>query len=308
MKPLWIVIDGIDGAGKTTLCKNLETALNLRNDTEAIHLPYEHAVYYQDIRDMLKEKDQSKSDPLQYKMIANYRDTLKNFIIPMLKKGTNVILDRWITSTIAYNLYDQGNLMIELCNLSWMMSYSESDLFTSHSKIMNIDIIHNIITTGIDLCGYTPDALMYLIPDQNIINKICQKRKEEGSKEVNDVDYVKISKINKIFANMGKMTSYSISYKNGQGMDMIDDITFAYTDISKVVSITGVDTDYYMTLFPDAMEVIHRVLEKQICSDDFSVSKTDITDYEQYQDTECADPCAIVGMHPSDSPSYYDEH
>ena len=308
MKPLWIIIDGIDGAGKTTLCKNLETALNFRNDTEVIHLPYEHAVAYQYIRELLKDKDQNQSDIIQYNMIANYRDTLKNFIIPMLKKGTNVILDRWITSTIAYNLYDNGNLMIELGNLSWMMSHDVSKSFMAEPRIMNVDIIHNMLTTGIDLQGYKPDVLIYLIPNQDIVNAICQKRKEEESEEVNDVDCEKMAKINKIFSNMAEMSTISIPYKNSE--DMAYDIKFGYNDISKVFGITE-ESDkiekYYMTLFPNAMEVIHQILENTMNHKDSETSTFQIEPQALCLNTTLSDPCAIFDNQTFDETSCYDE-
>lgn len=310
MKPLWIIVDGIDGSGKTTLCKNLETALNLRNDTESIHLPYEYSVYYQDIKEMLKDKEQSNSDKLQYLMIANYRDTLKNFIIPMLSKGTNVVLDRWITSTIAYNLYHQGQLMVELCNLSWMMAYDTAERFISKSKIMNIDIIHNILISGIDTQGYSPDALMYLIPNSSLITSICQKRKEEGSKDNNDVDYVKMAKLNKIFSSMAKMSVTSLPYTNNQGIEINDDIRFDYTKLTKVVGITSEDqgciSEYYSTLFFDAMQVIHQVLELEQSSG-FSVEPVDLKNLVECPSIKSSDPYVTFDTPLPSAPSYYYE-
>lgn len=309
MKPLWIIIDGVDGAGKTTLCKSLQTALNLRNNTKVIHLPYKHCIYYEDIRELLTHNDNSNPDLIQYYMVANYRDALQNFIIPTLNTGTNVILDRWITSTIVYNIYDQGNFMRELCNLSWLMSYNTTDGFMN-PKIMNIDIIHKILTIGIDMQGYIPDALIYLIPNQTILDDICKKRKDEGSKEVNDVDHEKLIKINKIFSNMALMSTTSIPFKNLQGMVLMNDIKFDYTDIKKVVAITGEESkvlDYYTTLFPDSMQVIHEILEHQLCAENVSAPKNEMESSEIYQNTEYLDSCATFGNCLSGNPSFYYE-
>ena len=119
-----------------------------------------------------------------------------------------------------------------------------------------------------------------------------------------------MANINKIFAKMAKMSiSSAYPHESDKINDRIDNIRFEYTDITKVVAITAEHIkEYYMTLFNDAMEVIHEVVDKQACADCVFVSTTDTIDDEQCLDKEYSGPCGVFDMHPSDSPSYYYGH
>ena len=108
---LFIIVDGIDGSGKSEIVKMLHNYLFSKNKRYRILTTREptHGKYGNKIRDMLrKEKDpKSSRERLAGLFIKDRNEHLKNTIEPFLKKAGNnevniVICDRYYYSTIAF--------------------------------------------------------------------------------------------------------------------------------------------------------------------------------------------------------------
>ena len=108
---MFIVVDGIDGCGKSEIIKSLHNYLFSKNKKYRILTTREptNGKYGKSIRDMLrKEKNpKSSSKKLMELFIKDREDHLKNTIEPFLKISNknelNVVLcDRYYYSTIAF--------------------------------------------------------------------------------------------------------------------------------------------------------------------------------------------------------------
>ena len=108
---LFIVVDGIDGSGKSEIVKMLHNYLFSKNKRYRILTTREptHGKYGSKIREMLRlEKDpKSSREKIAELFIKDRQEHLKNAIEPFLKKsGSNesniVICDRYYYSTVAF--------------------------------------------------------------------------------------------------------------------------------------------------------------------------------------------------------------
>ncbi len=110
-KSIFIVVDGIDGSGKSEIVKMLHNYLFSKNKKYKILTTREptNGIYGKKIRLILrKEKDpKSNSKKLMDLFIKDRKDHLKNTIEPILNKSNkhklNIVLcDRYYYSTIAF--------------------------------------------------------------------------------------------------------------------------------------------------------------------------------------------------------------
>jgi dTMP kinase len=106
----FIVFEGIEGAGKTTLANML--ADYLIRSGEKVHLTKEPGgtEIGKEIRKVLLSKYQEEFTPLAELLLyeADRNLHVENVIKPKLEKGYFVISDRFIYSTIAYQHYGRG--------------------------------------------------------------------------------------------------------------------------------------------------------------------------------------------------------
>ncbi len=114
-KGKFIVIDGGDGAGKTTVVKRVVeylgwSALQVR---EPGGTPYAERV-----RDLILSDDAKSTDAVtQFLMFwAARRDLVRQVIEPRIKEGKIIISDRFDSTTYAYQIHSQGK---ELEDLFW---------------------------------------------------------------------------------------------------------------------------------------------------------------------------------------------
>jgi dTMP kinase len=100
----FIVLEGIDGAGTTTVGKAITALLNeqANQPTEFTYEPSAGAIGTL-ARKYLKHQLVHPGEPaLKHLFTADRYEHLKNYIIPKLEEGCNVICDRFIWSTAAY--------------------------------------------------------------------------------------------------------------------------------------------------------------------------------------------------------------
>ena len=111
-KPFLIVFEGVEGCGKSYQCKKLihnlkKKGINSILTREPGGTPSAELIRNLILKDYfnknLKEKFDKYTDTLLY--LASRNEHIKNKIKPALKKNKIVICDRFIDSTIAYQVY-----------------------------------------------------------------------------------------------------------------------------------------------------------------------------------------------------------
>ncbi|MBI1755152.1 dTMP kinase [Candidatus Azambacteria bacterium] len=108
---IFIVIEGIECAGKTTQIKKVASALEAKgHKTVTMREPGSSQIGEQ-IRTILKDPSHKESmDPLTSLFLFNAarRQFVKEIVKPALKRGEVVLSDRFFLSTIAYQGYAEG--------------------------------------------------------------------------------------------------------------------------------------------------------------------------------------------------------
>ena len=100
MSGVLIAIEGIDGAGKTTLARNLKKWLESRGyRVEVIKEPGD-SVWGQKIRESY-DRELDAREELEL-FLKDREENVRRKILPALKKGTIVIMDRYYYSTMTY--------------------------------------------------------------------------------------------------------------------------------------------------------------------------------------------------------------
>ncbi len=148
----FIVLDGGEGAGKTTVAKAVVEKLGWN----AIYTREPGgSKYAEKIRELLLSDDAKHSDAeTQFALFwAARRDFLKHVVIPALNDGKTLITDRFDSSTYAYQIVAQGNPKLE--KLFWQVR----DTF---------------------LDGYEPDAYILLDIEPTIGLARAESRGEAG--------------------------------------------------------------------------------------------------------------------------------
>lgn len=120
-KGKFIVFDSLDGAGNSTQVKLLADYLNkIGKRTHITKEPTSNLIGGL-IKSQLTHDWKSSPECLQLLFSADRAYHLEKEIIPLLKKGINVISDRYFFSTMAY-----GNL--EIKDLDWLIKINEKFL------------------------------------------------------------------------------------------------------------------------------------------------------------------------------------
>ena len=102
-KGKFIVLEGIDGSGKST--QILKIAYNILGKSKYNHILLTREPYKkEEIRAILREDSDpySQAKKLAELFVQDRKEHAKEFIIPNLEKGIHVISDRYKLSTIAY--------------------------------------------------------------------------------------------------------------------------------------------------------------------------------------------------------------
>ena len=96
-----IVVEGIDGAGKTTFCEALyKRLLDMGKKVVLSHEPT-NGPYGKKIKEMLLQRNLNGKELLKY-FYLDRKWHVENIILPALEEGKVVLLDRYYLSTVAY--------------------------------------------------------------------------------------------------------------------------------------------------------------------------------------------------------------
>lgn len=200
-----IAIEGTDGSGKTTLANNIKEYINSNskefNDYHAVTIsfPFHSSEMYHTIRESLLPGKNIPTDILQTLMILNMKDEFDNFLNDLLEGEKNVlILDRWLLSTIAYNIKDNGTILDSALRfISKYKKETDDIIYTNRTGTsLNLDISEFSKL----YCGLTniPDYVYILDIGEDRLRKHCESRIKDGETiESNDLVFSKTAKIYK---------------------------------------------------------------------------------------------------------------
>ncbi len=101
MKGKLIVIEGIDGSGKSTCTKNLAEKLNSINIKTIYTFEPTHSHYGAKLREGMLSEDLDAEEELLL-FVKDRKEHIEYMIKPALEEGYFIILDRYFYSSIAY--------------------------------------------------------------------------------------------------------------------------------------------------------------------------------------------------------------
>ena len=127
----FIVIEGIDGAGKSTQVGMIAGYFSKKG--AAVHMTSEptQLPIGELIRRQLMGEWNSSPESLQLLFAADRADHLEKEILPNLKKGVNVFCDRYFVSSLAYGAVD--------CPLGWLVEVNKIFLMPDLAIFLDID-------------------------------------------------------------------------------------------------------------------------------------------------------------------------
>lgn len=101
MKGKLIVIEGIDGSGKSTCAKNLTEKLNSINIKTIYTFEPTHSHYGAKLKEGMLSEDLDAEEELLL-FVKDRKEHIEYMIKPALEEGYFIILDRYFYSSIAY--------------------------------------------------------------------------------------------------------------------------------------------------------------------------------------------------------------
>lgn len=101
MKGKLIVIEGIDGSGKSTCAKNLAEKLNSINIKTIYTFEPTHSHYGAKLKEGMLSEDLDAEEELLL-FVKDRKEHIEYMIKPALEEGYFIILDRYFYSSIAY--------------------------------------------------------------------------------------------------------------------------------------------------------------------------------------------------------------
>lgn len=156
-KAKFIVLEGIDGTGKTTTARQLKQYYESQGKSVKIYYePYQFASF--NVKDIIKNLEGEKVDISDFAilnlMIASRDISIKNILIPALNWYDVVIADRYYYSTYAYqyNVIMKEDLLIHYTEIN--DSYPQPDKVIFF-KISDLDNYQNSQTDRFELQDLT---------------------------------------------------------------------------------------------------------------------------------------------------------
>jgi dTMP kinase len=126
---LLVVIEGIDGTGKSSLCKNIQAELSAIYQVVLTKEPGGTPLG-KGLRTTLLQKDVPVCDKAEFLLFATDRAQHFNEVItPQLEAGALILSDRGADSSLVYQGHGRqlGTQMIQMIN-TWAMNNKEPDL------------------------------------------------------------------------------------------------------------------------------------------------------------------------------------
>lgn len=125
--PLFVTIEGIEGAGKSTLRADLSERVRTLGREVVVTREPGATTLGQSVRSLVLDPRQSTLDPLAELMLfsADRAQHLAEIIRPALGRDAVVICDRYVHSTLAYQGYGRG---LPLADLRQLCMFVTSDL------------------------------------------------------------------------------------------------------------------------------------------------------------------------------------
>tara|TARA_Y100000591_G_scaffold251923_1_gene223424 strand:- start:357 stop:1001 length:645 start_codon:yes stop_codon:yes gene_type:complete len=210
-KPLFIVFEGVEGCGKSFQSKKLYFNLKKKKINTILTREPGGTQTAELIRKLIlkdyfskeqKEKFDRYTDTLLY--LAARNEHVKTKIIPALKQKKVVICDRFIDSTIAYQVY---------------------------GKKINLNFINNIHKYILD--GLKPDITFLLKVSKNSSRKRLKKRKTKNRYDNFSQSFY--SKVQNSFLKIAKMKKNYFIFDSSKNDNELEDIIFGI--IKKKLSI-----------------------------------------------------------------------
>ncbi|RHX85901.1 dTMP kinase [Leptospira stimsonii] len=100
--PLFVVFEGIDGSGKSTLCRSITELLLKEGIPSASFTEPTNLETGKFLRKFLRgEIDLNREEQIEA-FLSDREESLNQNILPALEEGKNVLLDRYMYSTAAY--------------------------------------------------------------------------------------------------------------------------------------------------------------------------------------------------------------
>ncbi|MAH33346.1 dTMP kinase [archaeon] len=197
---IFIVLDGMDGSGKSELVKLLHNYLFSKNKKYRILTTREptNGTYGNEIREILaNEKDpKQNADKLLDLFIKDREDHLKNIIMPFLEKSNNseiniVLCDRYYYSTIAFqatqgldiNMLIQKNKNFLKPNIVFIMDLNpetalERIKHRQKEKFEQIEFMNSLRKKFLELPKLLEDNIK-IIDASKEINEVFEEIKKE---------------------------------------------------------------------------------------------------------------------------------
>lgn len=107
---LFITMEGPDGSGKSTQIEAIKNFFESRGETVLLTREPGGNKISEKIRELLLDRENSEMDPMAEALLyaAARAQIVAQVIKPALEKGTHVICDRFVDSSIAYQGYGRG--------------------------------------------------------------------------------------------------------------------------------------------------------------------------------------------------------
>ena len=158
LKGLFIVFEGNNGAGKTTIINELMNKINnnsdfidIKNERKIYHwnvykFPNRNTILGKKIDDFLKNKIQLSKE-VELKFFADNRKEFQEEMEYILNKGYNIICDRYIYSSMAYTLTDQStnildNKSIEILSIDQILSFDRNFIKPDYVFLIKGDFLY----------------------------------------------------------------------------------------------------------------------------------------------------------------------
>ncbi len=136
---MFIVIEGIEGSGKSTLIKFLEKKFNERTKEVLCTREPGGSKLGEKIRPLLLSLKEEKLSPKAELLLflADRAEHVEKIIRPSLEKNTVVLCDRYIYSTMAYQGYARG---LDLDFLTTCNDFATSKLVPDLVILLDLDV------------------------------------------------------------------------------------------------------------------------------------------------------------------------